>query len=100
MATESLAKDSAFIAPEEFSAHCLLHEVRRWCDDVVCLLQPEMFWAIGQFYEDFSQVEDEEVVRLLHEFAPAARRREQAEKLAEVPAGLAGLAGKGPEASG
>jgi len=38
---------------------------------VVCLLAPEEFWAIGQFYEDFTQVEDEEVVKLLREFAPA-----------------------------
>jgi predicted phosphoribosyltransferase len=48
-----------------------LAEVERWCDEVVCLLAPEDFWAIGQFYEDFSQVEDEEVVRLLQEFAPS-----------------------------
>ncbi len=49
-----------------------LEEVRKWCDDVVCLLSPEEFWAIGQFYQDFTQVEDEEVVKLLREFAPAA----------------------------
>jgi predicted phosphoribosyltransferase len=48
-----------------------LTEVRRWCDDVVCLLAPESFWAIGQFYEDFTQVEDRQVVALLREFAPA-----------------------------
>jgi predicted phosphoribosyltransferase len=48
-----------------------LAEVRRWCDDVVCLLSPADFWAIGQFYEDFTQVEDDEVVKLLREFAPA-----------------------------
>jgi putative phosphoribosyl transferase len=49
-----------------------LAEVRRWCNEVVCLLQPEEFWAIGQFYEDFTQVEDEEVVERLREFAPTA----------------------------
>jgi len=38
---------------------------------MVCLLAPEKFRAIGQFYEDFTQVEDEEVVKLLREFAPA-----------------------------
>jgi putative phosphoribosyl transferase len=48
-----------------------LEEVSRWCDDVVCLLSPEAFWAIGQFYEDFTQVEDDEVVKLLREFSPA-----------------------------
>jgi predicted phosphoribosyltransferase len=49
-----------------------LAEVRRWCDDVVCLLAPERFWAIGAFYEDFSQIGDDEVVKLLRQFAPAA----------------------------
>lgn len=48
-----------------------LTEVCRWCDEAVCLLAPEEFWAIGQFYEDFTQVEDDEVVSLLREFAPA-----------------------------
>jgi predicted phosphoribosyltransferase len=48
-----------------------LAEVRRWCDDVVCLLSPEAFWAIGQFYEDFTQVEDEQVVELLRQSAVA-----------------------------
>lgn len=42
-----------------------LEEVRRWCDDVVCPIVPEEFWAIGQFYEDFSQVEDEEALDIL-----------------------------------
>jgi predicted phosphoribosyltransferase len=44
-----------------------LEEVGRWCDDVVCLLRPEAFWAIGQFYEDFTQVEDDQVVDLLRQ---------------------------------
>lgn len=48
-----------------------LAEVGRWCDDVVCLLAPQAFWAIGQFYEDFTQVEDEQAIELLREFAPA-----------------------------
>jgi predicted phosphoribosyltransferase len=49
-----------------------LEEVCRWCDEVVCLLAPEDFWAIGQFYEDFAQVSDERVVELLRELAPPA----------------------------
>lgn len=48
-----------------------LAEVRKWCDDVICLHSPEEFWAIGQFYEDFSQVEDEQVVELLKQDHPA-----------------------------
>lgn len=51
-----------------------LAEVRRWCDDVVCLLAPEVFWAVGQFYLDFRQVEDEEVVELLREYGTAPRQ--------------------------
>ncbi len=47
-----------------------LAEVRRWCDDVVCLRSPSPFHAIGQFYDDFTQVEDEEVMRLLRAAAP------------------------------
>jgi len=34
-------------------------------DDLVVLLVPEPFAAVGQWYDDFSQVTDEEVVRLL-----------------------------------
>lgn len=48
-----------------------LEKVRRLCDDLICLLSPENFWAIGEFYEDFTQVEDDEVVKLLREFAPS-----------------------------
>lgn len=43
------------------------------CDRVVSLLTPEDFWAIGQFYDDFSQVPDSEVVRLLEENRRARR---------------------------
>lgn len=41
-----------------------LDEIRR-CDDVVCLHSPETFWVIGPCYDDFRQVEDEEVVEML-----------------------------------
>jgi putative phosphoribosyl transferase len=34
-------------------------------DDVVCLAQPDPFYAVGLSYEDFSEVDDEEVRRLL-----------------------------------
>lgn len=40
-------------------------ELKRYADRVVCLYMPEYFQAIGQFYEDFSQTSDEEVIRLL-----------------------------------
>ena len=34
-------------------------------DELVCLATPEPFFAIGQFYDDFSQTHDEEVVACL-----------------------------------
>jgi putative phosphoribosyl transferase len=40
-------------------------KLREDADDVVCLSTPEPFYAIGHFYRDFSQVSDEEVVRIL-----------------------------------
>lgn len=33
--------------------------------EVICLSTPEPFYAIGQFYQHFDQVEDEEVITLL-----------------------------------
>jgi predicted phosphoribosyltransferase len=54
-----------------------LEEVRRWCDDVVCLLRPEDFRAIGQFYQDFAQVEDGQVVELLRQPASVPGQADQ-----------------------
>jgi predicted phosphoribosyltransferase len=34
-------------------------------DEVVCLASPESFGAVGAFYEDFAQVEDDEVLAAL-----------------------------------
>ncbi len=42
----------------------------RYCDRVVCLLPARQFWAVGQFYREFSTVEDEQVFEILKEFAP------------------------------
>lgn len=41
-------------------------------DEVVCISQPSLFFAIGQFYADFRQVTDDEVLDLLNR---AASRR-------------------------
>lgn len=42
-----------------------LEELQLLADDVVCLETPDPFYAIGQWYEDFRQVDDGEVRRLL-----------------------------------
>jgi predicted phosphoribosyltransferase len=46
-------------APESLEA------VRPYADELVCLEAPEYFHAVGQFYREFPQVEDDEVVALL-----------------------------------
>ncbi len=40
--------------------------LRRVVDEIVYLALPEPFAAVGEFYRNFTQVEDAEVVRLLH----------------------------------
>ena len=42
-----------------------LDKVRPLADEVVCLLAPEDFQAVGQYYRRFPQVEDDEVIALL-----------------------------------
>jgi predicted phosphoribosyltransferase len=42
-----------------------LERVRPLCDQLVCLEAPEDFRAVGQFYRDFRQVEDREVIAAL-----------------------------------
>ena len=42
-----------------------LERVRPLADEVVCLEAPEEFYAVGQFYRDFPQVEDDEVITIL-----------------------------------
>jgi putative phosphoribosyl transferase len=48
------------VAPAETCA-----ALRREVDDVVCLLTPSPFFAVGNWYEDFSQISDDEVHQLL-----------------------------------
>ena len=44
-----------------------LHDIEAECDDIVCLATPEPFYAVGSHYRDFTQTEDDEVLRLLAE---------------------------------
>lgn len=44
-------------------------ELSQDADEVICLETPEWFGAIGQFYADFSQTPDEDVVALLERAA-------------------------------
>lgn len=55
-----------------------LEQIRPMCDKVVCLLSPESFWAVGQFYQDFNQVSDDEAVELLRQAYVESSQRKQA----------------------
>ena len=54
-----------------------IRKLKTLADQVICLLTPEPFYAIGQFYVDFSQTSDEEVTELLKR-----SRHEQPKKVA------------------
>jgi len=49
----------AVASPE--AARAMLHE----CDAMVCLKVPADFYSVGQFFDDFSQVTDDDVVAIL-----------------------------------
>lgn len=40
-------------------------ELGKVADEIVCIIEPESFYAVGQYYRDFSQVTDDEVCQLL-----------------------------------
>jgi len=48
------------VAPPE-----TLHKVERLADEVLCLKVPDSFISVGQYYMEFPQVDDREVIELL-----------------------------------
>jgi putative phosphoribosyl transferase len=44
-----------------------LDELLAEADEVICLLTPEPFYAVGEHYDDFTQTSDDEVITLLDE---------------------------------
>lgn len=81
VATGSTARAACRVARAQGAARVVLavpvappETVERMCDDadeVVCLQTPARFFAVGEWYWDFSETTDEEVTRLL---ADANRR--------------------------
>lgn len=56
-------------APDSLAA------VRDYADEVVCLHAPADFGAVGRFYRNFDQVEDDEVIALLRGLAKTGEDR-------------------------
>jgi putative phosphoribosyl transferase len=57
-----------------------LQNLRDQADEIICLLSPESFRAVGQWYEHFDQTSDEEVMEML-----AQARRAEASRAAQAP---------------
>ena len=51
------------------AAPASLERVTPLADEVVCLEAPTEFYAVGQFYRDFPQIEDREVIETLRQYA-------------------------------
>ena len=63
---------SRIVAAVPVIAASTYYQIRRAADDVAAVMVPENFYAVGQWYEDFSQTSDDEVRDLL---AQAANRQ-------------------------
>ncbi|WP_351228115.1 phosphoribosyltransferase family protein [Streptomyces sp. NPDC002133] len=68
--------------------------LRTEADEVVCLSTPRAFSAVGEWYRDFSQTPDEEVVALLERAAKTAPPAPTKTEEVEVDAGGVRLAGE------
>lgn len=66
----SLSRPSKIIVAVPVGPPDTLEHVRRLpqVEETVCLKTPLWFGGVGQFYDDFTQVEDEEVVDILRRF--------------------------------
>ena len=63
---------SKIVVAVPVAAPAVCEEFRSEVDEIVCAITPEPFYAVGLWYEDFSQITDDEVRHLLDR---AARQR-------------------------
>lgn len=61
---------SRLIAATGVAPRRTAHRLRAAADEVVCGQEPEDLFAVGAFFEDFPQVSDDEVERLLRDATP------------------------------
>jgi putative phosphoribosyl transferase len=78
-AARSVAKKrpARLVVAVPVGSHSACDALREEADEVVCLMSPEPFWAVGLYYQDFAPVEDEDVLHMLQAYraphgAPAA----------------------------
>ncbi|WP_377490324.1 phosphoribosyltransferase [Pontibacter toksunensis] len=70
MATIELVKKEAprkIVVAVPVASPSAYDQIDSMVDEVICLLVPPYFQAVGQFYDEFSQISDELVIKLLQE---------------------------------
>jgi len=60
-------KPARLIAAAAVASRETLRKIASEADETICLEVPARFYAVGQFFEDFSQVSDEQVVAIMLE---------------------------------
>ncbi len=60
-------KPARLIAAVAVAPPSTLRRMKDEADEVVCLQAPPHFYAVGEFFEDFSQVSDEDVIAILRD---------------------------------
>jgi predicted phosphoribosyltransferase len=60
-------KPKELVCAVAVSSPAAARSIAREAGSIVCLLKPAEFSAVGQFFEDFSQVTDEDVINILGE---------------------------------
>lgn len=71
-------RPAEIIAAVPVAARRTCAALRRVVDRVVCVRMPEPFHAVGLYYQNFAQMSDDDVRRLLAESAAAQGRRRSA----------------------
>jgi putative phosphoribosyl transferase len=65
IASVRVERPAKIVAAVPISPPDTLAEIKALADEVVCLDAPASFQAVGQFYEDFAQTTDDEVIELM-----------------------------------
>jgi len=65
---------SKLIAATAVSPPETLRRLGNYADEVVCLAAPGDFYAVGQFFEDFSPVSDSEVIQILANYGNSLQK--------------------------
>ena len=60
-------KPSRLVAAVPVASREAIDRIADYCDEAICLRQPDFFGAVGQFYINFDQTTDEEVMKMLKE---------------------------------